>query len=287
MNIHSHAVVHPGAFLGKDVKIGPFCVVEDDVVLGDGCVLESNVAIKSGTTLGPNNHVFEGAVIGGLPQHVDVPEIPGRVTVGSGNTIRENATIHRALKETDETSVGDNCMLMINTHIAHDCRIGNHVIAANNTMLAGHVTVGDRANLSGAVAVHQYCRIGSLAMVGGQAHIVKDVPPFMTVDGLSSLVVGLNRIGLRRAGFSAESLHTLKEAYRILYRRRLSWREILQMLEETFTEGPALEMSRFLATTTRGITNERRQPEGATIKLHDAKPLSRDEGPAKLKVTAS
>jgi UDP-N-acetylglucosamine acyltransferase len=281
-------MVHPGAYLGRDVQIGPFCVIEDDVVLADGCVLESNVTIKSGTTLGPNNHIFEGAVIGGLPQHVDIPEVPGRVTIGSGNTIRENATIHRALKENDETSVGDNCMLMINVHVAHDCRVGNHVIAANNTMLAGHVTVGDRANLSGAVAVHQYCRIGSLAMVGGQAHIIKDVPPFVTVDGLSSLVVGLNRIGLRRAGFSAENLQTLKEAYRILYRRGFSWREILRMLEETFTEGPALELSRFLATTTRGITNERRQPEGATIKFHEAKnQQAEDNGPTKLKVTAS
>ena len=117
--------------------------------------------------------------------------------------------------------MGNNNLLMVNVHIAHDCRVGNHTIFANNAMLAGHVTVGDRAYVSGAVAVHQFCRIGSLAMVGGQAHIVKDVPPYVTIDGLSSYAVGLNQIGLRRAGYGQEDLRRLKEAYRVIYRSEL------------------------------------------------------------------
>jgi len=273
------AVVSPEATIGPDVEIGPFCVIEPDVTIGEGCILESRVVVKSGTTLGPNNHLFEGAVIGGLPQHVHMPENPGRVIIGAGNTFRENVTIHRALEADEATIVGDNNLLMVNVHIAHDCRLGNLTIFANNAMLAGHVTVGDRAYVSGAVAVHQFCRIGPLAMVGGQAHIVKDVPPFVTVDGLSSLVVGLNQIGLRRAGHSSEEIRRLKEAYRVIYRSGAPWNEILARLREEFNEGLAAMFHQFLSTTTRGILCERRPPPGATIpiprEIADPLPLRR------------
>ena len=267
METHCLAVVSPLAEIGRDVEIGPFCVIEPGAQIGDGCKLESRVVIKRGTALGPNNYVAEGAVLGGMPQHVNMPDAPGGVVIGSGNTIRENVTIHRALEREEATIVGDNNLLMVNVHLAHDCRVGNHTIFANNAMLAGHVTVGDRAYLSGAVAVHQFCRIGSLAMVGGQSHINKDVPPYVTVDGLSSLIVGLNQIGLRRAGFSLEEIRRLKEAYRLIYRSRATWNEILRRLQEEFPHGPAAQFHQFLSTTTRGIVSERRLPPGATIKL--------------------
>jgi len=265
--VHPTAIISPGAQIDRDVEIGPFSVVEPDVTIEAGCRLESRVVIRRGIRLGPNNHVFEGAVLGGLPQHVHVPERPGTVVIGAGNTIRENVTIHRALEEDEATIVGDNNLLMVNVHIAHDCRLGNNTIFANNAMLAGHVTVGDRAYVSGAVAVHQFCRIGSLAMVGGQSHIVKDVPPFVTVDGLSSYVVGLNQIGLRRAGYSAAEVRRLKEAYRVIYRSGLTWNELLARLRDEFAEGLAAMFHQFLSTTTRGILCERRLPPGATIKL--------------------
>lgn len=267
MRIHPLAIVSPAAEVGRDVEIGPFCVVESGATIGNCCKLESRVVVKSGTTLGPNNHVFEGAVLGGLPQHINIPERPGKVVIGSGNTIRENVTVHRALEEDEATIVGDNSLLMVNVHIAHDCRVGNQTIFANNVMLAGHVTVGDRAYLSGAVAVHQFCRIGSLAMVGGQSHVVKDVLPYVTLDGLSSYVVGLNQIGLRRAGYSAEQMRQLKAAYRVIYRSSLTWNGILAQLQEKFSQGPAARFYQFLSTTTRGIMSERRLPPGATIKL--------------------
>jgi UDP-N-acetylglucosamine acyltransferase len=268
VSIDPLASISPQAAVAADVRIGPFCVVEAGAMIGEGCILEARVTIKTGTTLGVNNHVFEGAVLGGLPQHVHVPDAPGKVVIGSGNTIRENVTVHRALQADRATVIGQNNLLMVNAHVAHDCRVGNHTILTNNVMLAGHVTVEDRAYLSGAAAVHQFCRIGSLAMVGGQAHLTKDVPPFVTVDGLSSLVVGLNQVGLRRAGFDLETVRQLKAAYCVIYRSGLAWAEVLRRLRSEFSQGPAARFYQFLSTTSRGIVTERRQPPGATIKLH-------------------
>lgn len=267
MRIHSSAVVDPAAIVGADVRIGPLSVIEGNVIIGDGCQILAHVVIKDGTTLGPGNLVHEGAVLGGVPQHINVPERPGRLIVGAGNTFRENVTFHRAMTEDGETVIGDNNLFMVNAHVAHDCRVGNHTIFANNTMLAGHVTVGDRAYLSGAAAAHQFCRIGAYAMVGGQAHVNKDVPPFVTLDGLSSHVVGINTIGLRRAGFSSEDIRQLKQAYRVIYRSALCWNDILKTLQEEFPEGVASLFYQFLSTTTRGIMAERRLPPGAVVRL--------------------
>jgi UDP-N-acetylglucosamine acyltransferase len=274
MSIHPLAIVSPTAQIGPDVKIGPFCVVEDDVQIGAECILESRAVIKSGTTLGPRNRVFEGAVVGGLPQHIHIPERPGRVLIGSDNVIRENVTIHRALDEQHITSIGDHCLLMVNSHIAHDCRIGNNVILTNNVMIAGHVTVGDRVFMSGASGIHQFCNIGTLAMVGGQAHLVQDVPPYVTVDGLSSLVVGLNVVGLRRAGYDQAKIQQLKAAYRLIYRSGLMWKEILENLRTEFAYGPAALFFEFLSATKRGIVSERRVPPNATLKI---KPREQEE----------
>jgi UDP-N-acetylglucosamine acyltransferase len=267
MSIHPSALVSPNASLGSDVRIGPFCVVEDDVAIGGGCVLEGHVIVKRGTTLGESNHVFEGVVLGGMPQHAHMPACPGRVVIGSHNVIRENVTVHRALESHRITAIGDHCLLMTNAHVAHDCQLGDHVILTTNAMLAGHVTVSDRAYLSGAAGVHQFCRIGTLAMVGGQAHIVKDVPPFVTIDGQSSYVVGLNQVGLRRAGYKPADVVQLKAAYRLIYRSGLLWPEMLKRLKEEFSEGPAAAFHPFLSSTKRGIIPERRMPPGATIKL--------------------
>ena len=167
------------------------------------------------------------------------------------------------------TIVGDHCMLMVNSHVAHDCHLGNHVIVTNNAMLAGHVRVDDRAYVSGAAGIHQFCRVGTLAMVGGQAHLVQDVPPYVTVDGLSSLVVGLNKIGLRRAGYDQAAIRDLMTAYRLIYRSGLRWTDILEQLRTRFPTGPASMFYEFLSTTARGIVSERRAPPGATIKLSE------------------
>jgi UDP-N-acetylglucosamine acyltransferase len=269
VSVHPSAIVSPSAQIGPDVRIGPFCIVEPDVVIGRGCILESHAVIKEGTTLGADNRVFDGAVLGGMPQHVHVPAKPGRVIIGSGNTIRENVTVHRALVTDHATVIGDNCLLMVGSHVAHDCHLGNSVIITNNAMLAGHVHVDDRAYISGAAGVHQFCRVGTLAMVGGQAHVVQDVPPYVTVDGMSTLVVGLNKIGLRRAGHNQATIQEIMRAYRVIYRSGLPWPEILEHLRTHFPTGPAALFYEFLSTTARGIVSERRAPPGATIKLRD------------------
>jgi UDP-N-acetylglucosamine acyltransferase len=270
VSIHPLALVSPRAEIGAGVEIGPFCIVEPQVSIGAGCILEGRVTVRDGTTLGAGNHVCEGAVLGGMPQHIHMPESPGRVIIGEGNVFRENVTVHRAMKADAATIIGDHNFVMCNTHIAHDCRVGNHCILTANVLLAGHVTVSDRANLSGAAAVHQFCRVGPLAMVGGQAHITRDVPPFVTVDGLSSFVVGLNQVGLRRAGYDQQTVAQLKAAYRVIYRSGLPWREILERLRTEFDAGLAAAYYPFLVETTRGIIGERRGPPNATIKLRVA-----------------
>ncbi len=268
-SIHPTAVIAPSASLDTDVKIGPFCVVEDRASIGTGCRLEAHSVIKSDTRIGANNFVGESTVLGAAPQHAKCPEQVGTLVVGDGNTFRENVTVHRALAVGSTTTLGDGSLLMVNAHVGHDCIVGNQVIVANNVMLAGHVTVEDRAYISGAVGVHQFCRIGSLAMVGGQARVTKDVPPFVTVDGQSTKVVGLNLVGLRRNGFGMDAIRELKQAYRLAFRSGLRWAEMLETLSEQFPEGPGQELAHFMRTAERGCVPERAVPKAATIKLFE------------------
>ncbi len=265
--IHPTAVVSPEAKLGHDVEIGPLCVVEAGAEIGDGCILGSHSVLKSGVCMGASNVVHDHAVLGGRPQYLQCGETTGRLLLGEGNTIREGATLHVALKEDACTVIGDDNYVMINSHIAHDCQIGNHTIIANNVMLAGHVTIEDYAYLSGAVGIHQFCRVGMHAMVGGQTRLTKDAPPFVTIDGKSNLVMGLNRVGLRRRGFERTEISQLKEAYQLIFRSDLSFQEILQSLQETYQTGPAMEFHRFLARCERGFVHERRGPRKPTLKI--------------------
>ena len=268
MKIHPQAVVSPEAHLGSDVEIGPFCVVEAGVTIGDGTLLANHVVVKSNTELGAGNHVFEGAVLGGLAQHVQIPERTGGLVIGQGNIIRENTTIHRSLDEGGTTRIGDKCLLMVGTHIAHDCKVGDGVILTNNVLLGGHVEVAERAYLGGASAVHQFCRIGRLAMIGGMARIKKDVPPFVLVDDGTSLIVGLNKIGLRRNGFAREEIQQLNLVYRLIYRRGLTWKEVLDALAGESRLGFAAEFHDFFLGGTRGFVPERRTPPSATLRMH-------------------
>ncbi len=191
----------------------------------------------------------------------------GKLRIGENNSIREHVTIHCGLGEEDSTVVGDHNLIMVNAHVAHDCHIGNHTVLTNNVMIAGHVSIGDRAYMSGAAGIHQFCRIGPLAMVGGQSHLNRDVPPYVTVDGLSSHVVGLNVIGLRRNGVREEDMRELKAAYRVIYRSGLDWSEVLSTLQRDFNTGPAAVFYEFLSQTRRGIMQERRGPGRGPIRI--------------------
>lgn len=220
-SLHPTAVIAPGVRLGQGVVAGPYAVVEEDVVVGDGCEIRAHAVVKRHTTLGPGNIVHEGAVLGGEPQDLSFQEGATELRIGARNRIREGVTIHRAATPGAVTLVGSDCFIMAYAHVAHDCRLGDHVILANNVALAGHVEIGDGAFLSGGVVVHQFCRIGRLAMIGGNAKIVQDALPFVITDGVPGRARGLNVVGLRRAGLGAAQFRALKDAYRLLVRSSL------------------------------------------------------------------
>jgi UDP-N-acetylglucosamine acyltransferase len=268
MKIHPTAVVSTNADLDHNVEIGPLAIVESGVRIGSGCRLAGQVVVKKNTTIGADTMIHEGAVIGGLPQHTNMPEHCGRVVVGCRNTFREHVTVHRGLNEDGVTRIGDDCLLMVGAHIAHDCTIGSRVILTNHVLVGGFVEIGDRACLGGGAAIHQFCRIGRFAMVAGCARVVQDVPPFVLTDGQSGMVVGLNRVGLRRAGFDRHDLAQLKQAYQLIYRQGMSHEDTLKALNAEFQEGPASEFAPFFSKGKRGFVQERRCPPKASIRLH-------------------
>lgn len=232
--------------------------------------------IKSRTVLGCGNEIGEGAVLGGAAQHLQRMDPGGKLVVGDNNRIRENATLHRGYANEAVTTVGSNNLVMVGVHIAHDCKVGNNVVLVNNVMLGGHVHVDDRAYLGGGVGVHQFCRVGRFVMIGSQTRITQDVPHYLLVEGAQQAqVIGLNQIGLRRNGFTADDMLQLKAAYRVIYRRGLRWSEVLEQLARDFTAGPAALYHEFLKTGKRGFVQERRISRKAMLKIVD--PAASDE----------
>ena len=272
--IHPLAVVGDRATLGNDVEIGPFAVIEDDVEIGDGCRVGARVSIKSRTRMGAENYIHEGAIIGGVPQHLKVQDDTGELVIGSRNTIREYATLHVGMSAGEPTRIGDGNMIMVGAHVGHDCHIGNQCIIINNALLGGHVSVGDRAYLSGGVAIHQFCRIGAHSIVSGPARIIQDVPPYVTVDGTTGKIVGLNLVGLRRHGFDDEQIRELKSAYRLIYRSGLRWSDMLEKLSQQFPCGPATLFHEFMSQGTRGFLQERR----TTLRIYNPEPSHSEHG---------
>ncbi|MBB73190.1 MAG: acyl-[acyl-carrier-protein]--UDP-N-acetylglucosamine O-acyltransferase [Planctomycetaceae bacterium] len=266
-NIHPTAVVSVRAELGIDVTVGPFCVIEEGVQVGEGCRLASHVVLKRNTVLGAENRIEDGAVLGGRPQHLQAADRTGNLIVGDGNQIREMVTIHAGLHEGESTQVGNQNMIMVAAHIGHDACVEDHTILTNNVLLGGHTHVGHHAYLAGASAAHQFCRIGCHAMVGGQAAIKRDVPPYVMMDGQSNEVVGLNLVGLRRQGFSNEDISQLKAAYRVIYRSELAWKEVLSHLRTQSTTGPVHVLTEFLSSGERGFVQARRTPNAPTLRL--------------------
>ena len=257
MEIHPTAVIAKSARVAEGVRVGPYVVIEDDVQIGPDCEIASHAVIKQFTELGRRNRVHEHVVLGGLPQDVKFRGESSRLVVGDDNLIREGVTIHRASGEGEETRVGSRNFLMIGVHIAHNCRVGDDNIFANEVALAGHITVEDHAFLSNGVGCHQFIRIGRYAMVGGKSKIVQDVLPFFTTDGNPPRVRGLNSVGLRRAGFSAEERTALKSAYRLLFRSNLALEEALRQMAEI--RDPHVEhLINFIRGSRRGFSRARR-----------------------------
>ncbi len=254
MTIHPTAVISPGADIAEDVEIGPYVVIGENCRIGSRCVLGPHVVIHPYTTIGAETRIHAGAVIGDWPQDVAFNGAPSATTIGARCIIRENVTIHRGTKEGTATVVGDGCFLMANSHLAHNVILGNGVILANGALLAGYVEVGDRAFISGNAVVHQFCKIGRLVILSGLSAITKDVPPFcMTASVSRNRVVGLNIVGLRRAGFSPDERRQIKAAFDILYRSGLNVSQAVERLRKEFPVGPAAEFWKFAESSKRGL----------------------------------
>ncbi len=259
VNIHPTAVVHPNAQLGEGVMVGPGAVVGEYVVIGAGTKLGANTVVGGWTTLGKNCELFPGAAIGLEPQDLKYKGEKSFVTVGDGTVFRECVTVSSATGEGEETRIGNNCLFQACTHVAHNCIVGNNVIMSNCAGLAGHVVVEDRVVIGGLAGVHQFVKIGRNAMIGGMAKVVQDVPPFVIADGQPARVIGLNSVGLARAGMTEEVRRNLKRAFRIIYRSGYSLTKAISEMELQLDAGDEIEhMLRFLRNADRGITRLRR-----------------------------
>lgn len=252
--IHRTAVIHPDAQLGTDVIVGPYAVIEGAAQIGDRCEIQAHAVIGAHVEMGSDNLIGYGAIIGGDPQDFAFrPEIRSLVRIGNGNKIREYATIHRGTHEGTSTIVGDHCFLMAGAHLAHNCVLGNNVIIANNSLLGGHVHVGDRVFVGGGCVFHQFVRVGRLVICQGLSAFSKDIPPFTTAAERNT-VAGLNVVGLRRAGFSAEQRVKIKEAFGLLYRKGLNTTQALAAARELTLGAEAREFFEFVAEAKkRGI----------------------------------
>ena len=218
--IHEKAIVDPEAEIAEDVEIGPFCVIGPNVKIESGCRLLNNVTIIGHTTLGRDNICFPSAVLGAVPQDKKYRAEPTTLVIGNGNVFREASTVHVGTeKGGGVTTVGDNNLLMVNTHLGHDVRLGSNCVLANNVMIAGHVVIGDYVNMMGGVGVHHFVTIGDYAYIGGYARVHHDVPPFVKIDGADS-IRGLNTVGLRRAGYAEDDIAALEKAYRHLFGKK-------------------------------------------------------------------
>jgi UDP-N-acetylglucosamine acyltransferase len=250
--IHPTAFISPKAQIGANVRIGPGVQIDDGCVVGDDCDIRSHAVITGQAVLGRGNQIGYGTIIGAEPQDLTYKGESSRVVVGERNTIREYVTVHRGTKTGTETRIGDENYLMVGCHIAHNCLIGNKTVIVNNVLLAGYVEVEDQAFLGGAAVVHQFVRIGHLAIIRGQTRIGKDLPPyFMAVD--TNEVSGLNRIGMRRSGIPEEARRRIQQAYKYLYHTGLNVSQALERIEKELIGEEVTRLLTFIRKSKRGI----------------------------------
>jgi len=252
--IHPSAIVSPSAEIGNDVEIGPFAIVGEDCVVGDGSTIGPRATLEQYVILGRNVKIGIGSVLGGGPQDLKFKGERTTVEIGDDTVVREYSTINRGTAQSFRTTVGKGSFVMSYVHLAHDCHVGDGVVLANMVQLAGHVTVEDKAIIGGNTAVHQFTRIGAYAIVGGCSGVGKDVPPFIKAAGLPMQLYGLNTVGLRRNGFSAETISALKRAYRILFRSELNLGQAVDRVNEEVEPLPEVrQLVDFLAASQRGV----------------------------------
>ena len=251
--IASTARIDPDAIIGPRTRIGEFCVVERDVTIGEDCLLEPYVYVKRWTSLGTANEISAGTVLGTDPLDKNFKGDRSYLKIGNSNKIREHYTISRGTQPESATTIGDGNYIMTSGHIAHNSTIGNNTVIASCALVAGHVDVEDQAFLSGGVVVHQYSKIGRLAMIGGNTRVNKDVPPFMLCSGFDVEAVGLNLVGLRRAGFAPAEISGLKRAFVLLYRSGLKLADALSRIETEIPGEHTAHLVRFIRNSRRGV----------------------------------
>lgn len=273
MSIHPTAIVHSSVKLGQGVQVQPYVIIEADVRIGDGSVIGPYCVIGSGTVMGKENHCFAGAQIGVVPQ--DLKHIKnrfGKTIIGNNNTFREYVTVSSSTVYADDTDdnkatvIGDNCLFMACTHVAHDCLIGNRVIMANNSALAGHVKVEDYASIGGLSGVHQFCTVGQYSFVGAMSRVSKDVLPYMITEGYPAQCFGPNVIGLQRQGFSSDAISRIRQMYRLLYRSNLNTQQAVEAILEQVPDSPERQVILdFIRNSKRGLSKGPLSPQEAQI----------------------
>jgi UDP-N-acetylglucosamine acyltransferase len=272
--IDPRAAVSPDAEIADDVEVGPFAVVEAGVVVGPRCRIDAHAYLCSGTRLGAENRVCVGAVLGHEPQDLAYRGAPTGLVVGDRNVFREGCTVHRGTAAGSETLIGSDCYLMTNSHVGHNSTIADGVILATGATLAGHVAVGERAFVSGNAVVHQHVRIGRLSMLQGGCAVSRDVPPFLIASRPTNIVVGVNAVGLRRAGFDRAAVAALRRAFRVLFGRRVDLRRARERLVAIEVErgGPSAEVQEmldFIAAARRGVCFGRRAAGDAAAEAEE------------------
>jgi UDP-N-acetylglucosamine acyltransferase len=254
--IHATAVIHPQAQIDPTVSVGPYAVIDAGVVVGAHCVVGPHVYLTGRTTIGTHNRFHAGCVIGNIPQDLKYRGAPSQLRVGNHNSFREHVTVNCPNDLEEDTTIGSHNLLMASSHVAHNCHVGDHVILANGALLGGHVTVEDRVVISGNGLVHQFVRVGTLAMMQGGSAISKDLPPYTMARG-DNRICGLNSVGLRRAGLTAEQRLEIRRLYHSLFRSGKTLRKALTDARQGFTSPTAMTLIEFVATSKRGVCGDR------------------------------
>ena len=256
MNIHPSAIVSNEAHLEEGIEIGPYSIIDSDVHIGKNTIIGPHVVIKTHTDIGEGCRIFQFCSIGEIPQDLKFKGEETRVIIGNHNTIREFVTIHQATSaDIGVTVIGDHNLLMAYSHVAHNCKLGNHIVMSNAVNLAGHVHVEDYAIIGGLTGIHQFSRIGAHCFIGGASAVTKDVPPFVIASGNFAKLFGLNIIGLKRRGFKEETINALKEAYRIIFRSSLLLSVAIERVRQEVDDIPEVrQFIEFIQNSERGIS---------------------------------
>jgi len=248
------SVISKKAQIGKNVSIGPYCIIEDNVIIGDNTTIDSHTIIKEYTEIGENCNIFSHCVLGGIPQDKKYNGEKSKLIIGNNNTIREFCTLNRGTEELGFTKIGNNCLFMAYVHVAHDCDLKNDIILANGVQLGGHVTIDNYGIVGGMTPVHQFCKIGMHSFVGGGLRVVQDVPPYIIANGEPLKFSGINILGLRRRKFSSDQRDNIKKAYKLIYNSNYNISQATEKIENTFNiDNSIKDILNFIKSSSRGL----------------------------------